>query len=105
MTYVLIATLTLFFGLVSYQEAPPIYAREAFAVPTCIAYALSAPSSLIIQLLITVAGDYGPKTIAEWLGSTKGVVGTLASCFVAGYWQWFVLLPRIFRRQTKAPTD
>ena len=83
----------------SWSEALPQYKVEALAIPTFLLYALTLPVSLLVQAVYTGLALVTPidrldmgTTFLSWLFRTWGPLT------IAGYLQWFVILPWLWRR-------
>jgi TRAP-type C4-dicarboxylate transport system permease small subunit len=82
----------------SWSDALPQYKNEALTIPTVLLYAVTLPASLAVQLIYTGLALVTPidrldagTAFLNWMFKTWGPLT------VAGYLQWFVLVPRLVR--------
>jgi len=82
----------------SWAEALPQYKNEALTIPTVLLYALTLPASLAVQMIYTGLALVTPidrldagTAFLNWMFKTWGPLT------IAGYLQWFVLVPRLVR--------
>jgi TRAP-type C4-dicarboxylate transport system permease small subunit len=86
------------FAWSSWSEALPQYKNEALTIPTLVLYAVTLPAGLVFQLIYTGFAlvthidrlDVGTAFL-NWIFKTWGPLT------IAGYLQWFVLVPRLIR--------
>jgi Na+/H+-dicarboxylate symporter len=83
----------------SWSEAPPQYKNETLIKATIMLYALTLPSSCLLGLIhagliLMIPMDRldAGSAFLNWMFQTW------APLTVAGYLQWFVLVPRLVRR-------
>lgn len=82
----------------SWSEALPQYKNEALIIPTFTLYAVTFPVSFVVQLIYTGLAlitsidrlDAGTEFL-NWMIKTWGPLT------IAGYLQWFFLVPRLIR--------
>jgi hypothetical protein len=83
----------------SWSTAMPQYRNEALMVPTFLMYALAIPASLIVQVVSSGLEQIAPSgRLYAAHGYLDWILKTWAPLTIAGYWQWFVLVPRLLRR-------
>ena len=82
----------------SWSEALPQYKNESLTIPTILLYAVTLPGSFLVQLIYTGLAFMTPidrldagTAFLNWMFKTWGPLT------VAGYLQWFVLVPRLVR--------
>jgi TRAP-type C4-dicarboxylate transport system permease small subunit len=82
----------------SWSDALPQYKNEALNIPTVLLYTVTLPASLAAQLIYTGLALVMPidrldagTAFLNWMFKTWGPLT------LAGYLQWFVLLPRLVR--------
>jgi hypothetical protein len=83
----------------SWSDALPQYKNEALIIPTALLYTMTFPASLAVQLIYTGLALVTPidrlsasPAFLTWMFMTWGPLA------VAGYLQWFVLVPGLVRR-------
>jgi hypothetical protein len=90
----------LWYAWASWSDALSPYQNEALLIPTMLLYALTLPISLLVQIVCTSLAFLTPldqinlgSTFANWM------VKTWALLVIAGYVQWFMILPRLIRKR------
>jgi len=88
----------------SWSDAMPPYKNEALFIPTILLYGLTLPISLLVQGVYTGLAFVMPldqinlgSAFVNWMVKTWGLL------VVAGYAQWFVILPRLVESRGKGP--
>lgn len=82
----------------SWSDALPQYKNEALTIPTVLLYAVTFPASLAVQLIYT---GLALVTSFDRLDAGTAFLNWMSRTWVpltmAGYLQWFVLVPRLVR--------
>ena len=82
----------------AYATALPQYKNEALTISTLLLYVITFPSSLAVQEIYVALMSLATfNEIRFGTGFSNWIVTTWGPLAIAGYFQWFYLLPRFFR--------